>query len=174
MTLVELTAEEARLLEEVERVTGLMEDKASQLNDAGVFAAYSRVHGAYVQLAEESRSLEALKRAVFLQWYSLSEPSCFTGLFEIDDAAERRALALVNRLVEKGELDDEFRWMLPYHFQMTDYYLTAHEGLEALKEFSRRNQGELWSQGAPSRASLSGRGQMSTYWLSITRPRSAV
>lgn len=174
MTLLELAAEEDRLLDAVSRVTGSWDDTASQLRSAGVNAAYAEVHAAYVLLAEQSGVVEALKRAVFLQWYSISEPGCFTGLAEMDASAERRALELLDGLVARDELDEEFQWMAAYYFQITDFYLPGHEGLEALKEFSRRNQGELWSRGAPSRASLSGRGQMSAYWLSIRHPRAAV
>lgn len=174
MTLLELTAEEDRLLEAVSRVTGSMEERASKLRRAGVSAAYAEVHSAYVLLAEKEGAVEALKRAVFLQWYLISEPGCFTALLEMDAAAERRALDLLDGLVARGEFDEEFQWMAAYYFRVTDFYLPGHEGLEALKEFSRRNQGELWSRGAPSRASLSGRGQMSAYWLSIRHPRAAV
>ena len=78
---------EARLLEEVGRVTGLMEEKHARLEAAGVFRDYREVHREYARLAADGEA-EALKRALFLQWYALSEPACFTGVFEIFNSAQ--------------------------------------------------------------------------------------
>ena len=168
MTLNELTLEENRLMAAVASATGLMEEKHAQLAEAHVFEAYARVHGAYVDLAERDGNKEALKRAVFLQWYALSEPSCFTGLFKVDDNAQRRAFEQVEFLLEKNELDDEFAWMLPYYYRITDYYLDRFKRFEKLKAFCIQNNRELWADSVPKRESLLGRGQMSRYWLSIT------
>jgi len=79
-----------------------------------------------------------------------------------------------NCLVEESALDDELKWMLPWYFSISDFYLTTHEGLHALKDFSSSSEGEMWSLPVPTRASLMGRGQMGEYWLSISGPRTAV
>jgi hypothetical protein len=174
MDLVELTAEEDRLLAIVSRTTGSMEEMSQQLDNLGVFDAYRKVHMAYVDLAERDGNVEALKRAIFLQWFRLSEPSCFTGLLEFDTRAEQKALRLLDHLVITHQLDQELQWMLPWYYFITDFYLDHFEGFEEIKCFSKENQQELWADGAPTRDSLRNRGQMGEYWLSITMPRSAV
>ena len=174
MDLVELTAEEDRLLAIVSRITGTMEEMFQQLDDLGVFDAYRKVHLAYVDLAERDGNVEALKRAIFLQWFRLSEPSSFTGLWEFDTNAEQKALRLLDHLVITHQLDQELQWMLPWYYFITDFYLDRFDGFEEIKCFSKENQQELWADGAPTRESLKNRGQMGKYWLSITMPRSAV
>ena len=174
MDLVELTAEEDRLLAIVSRITGTMEEKSQQLDNLGVFDAYRKVHIAYVDLAEKDGNVEALKRAIFLQWYRLSEPSCFTGLLEFDTNAEQKALRFLNHLLITHQLDQELQWMLPEYYFITDFYLDRFDGFEEIKCFSKENWQELWADDAPTRESLKNRGQMGKYWLSTSMPRSAV
>ena len=57
------------------------------LEAAGVFREYRDVHRRYTALALGG-DLEALKRPLFLQWYALFEPACFTGLWEMDETCE--------------------------------------------------------------------------------------
>lgn len=166
MTLDELTAEESRLLGIIERAAGSMSQKDRRLADEGVFAAYAEVHRAYVEAAESTGDAEALKRAVFLQWYSLSEPSCFTGLSKLHPRAERRAAELLEREFERHGIDPEFGWMIPYYYRITDFYLNGFEDLRILNELSRREE-VLWRELKPAREELLGRGQMGKYWISV-------
>ena len=174
MTLSDLTAQEEHLMSRVALVTGQMEEKALQLKLGGVFVAYEQVHKEYVGLAEQAGDLEALKRAIFLQWYAVSEPCCFTGLSELGEDVQKRALELLDQSVRRSQLDDEFRWMLAHYYNVSDYYLDRLEGFEALKEISRTTPGDLWLHAASPRSSLDGRGQMGAYWRSITSSKSAV
>ena len=66
MILDDLAALEEQLLLQVEHVTASTE---AQLERAGVFAAYRYVHTAYAELLlDPDCGMEALKRALFLQW----------------------------------------------------------------------------------------------------------
>ena len=46
--------------------------------------------------APATASLEALKRAIFLDSYEQAEPGCFTGIGGLDPAANHRALKLLD------------------------------------------------------------------------------
>lgn len=163
MTLAELTEAEERLLSEVERVTGSMEEKHMQLVQRGVFNNYARVHVAYAELAFGGDT-EALKRALFLQWYAVSEPACFSGLFELELEAERRVLELLDGSVSGDDFDAELEWMLPHYHTINDYYFDSCEGLPALKRWLRKHASDEFPVDRVRDAALDGRGQMSRYW----------
>ncbi|HEY9401268.1 MAG TPA: hypothetical protein VIQ24_01150, partial [Pyrinomonadaceae bacterium] len=77
MNIDALNLAEQLLLSRVEQATGLMEEKHEQLLQSGVFGEYRKIYEEYVGLIEsQAEGLEALKRAIFLHWYQLAEPSC--------------------------------------------------------------------------------------------------
>ena len=57
---------------------GLMQDKPALIEESGVFDEYINIHKIYVDNC--LTDVEALKRAMFIQWYSCSEPSALTGI----------------------------------------------------------------------------------------------
>ena len=67
---------------------GIMEKKAKVLIDSGIIDKYNQIHDQYLPLIKTSpdpnERIEALKRTVFLNWYHLIEPSCFTGIGELN------------------------------------------------------------------------------------------
>ena len=163
MTLAELTEEEGRLRTQVGLVTGSMEEKQAQLERLGAFDDYARVHVAYADLAAGG-DVEALKRALFLQWYAVSEPSCFTGLSELEPEAERRVLERLDGLASDDGFDSELEWMLPYYHAITDFHFDSHKGLASLNRWLREHASTAFPERHVRNASLSGRGQMSDYW----------
>jgi hypothetical protein len=59
-----------------------MEEKHEQLLRRGGFAEYRKIHASYVAFIESNdEGLEALKRALSLNWYEQAELSCLTGLW---------------------------------------------------------------------------------------------
>jgi hypothetical protein len=165
-TFDELDAEETRLLTQVQTVSGTIEQKAQQLRAAGVFQDYAAVHKGYAELAERTGNLEALKRALFLQWYTVSEPPCFTGLSDMDPQAEAIIFRLLEQMLTVGRLDNELAWMLPYYGGVTGWYFEAHAG-PRLQEYLRSAGRPGWQETLKDRKALSNRGQMSYYWLSL-------
>ncbi|MDQ3031575.1 MAG: hypothetical protein M3Y87_04100 [Myxococcota bacterium] len=163
MTLAELTAEEDRLLAIIGSVAGSMEQKFDALRRHGVFRDYARVHAEYAELASRGDA-EALKRAVFLQWFAQSEPACFTGLWELAPAAERRVLELLDRLAAADAMDSELRWMLPYYHAITDFAFDGRDGLPSLDRWLRENASAEFPGARTDDAALAGRGQLSAYW----------
>jgi hypothetical protein len=167
----ELTQAEAALLKRVDAVTGLMEDKNARLNESGVFAEYSRIHRCYVELIDDpSCGLEALKRALFIQWYAVSEPACFTGILEVAAEPEAKILSRLDEMTKSGHLDAELRDMLRWYYQVSDWYFERREQVPNLKRFLKEPPHE------PPRlhkTDLGNRGQMTRYCqsLSLWRPR---
>jgi len=122
----DLAREEGRLLRQVRSLEGTVEAKGAGLGALGVFAAYAEVHRRYTALAEAG-STEALKRALFLQWFAAAEPPFLTGISELDREAERRTAMLTERLCATGTMDEELGWMLPHYFLIASWAFPLSE-----------------------------------------------
>lgn len=130
-----------------------------------IFADYKAIHREYVELAAGGNE-EALKRAVFLQWYRVTEPWYLCGLSGLDAAAEHQAVMLVDERCASNRLDDELSWMLPYYYLITDYYFQHVGHCPALVAYCQAHpQRGLVEQ--PAGFVSEGRGQMGEYWESI-------
>jgi hypothetical protein len=162
MTLEELTDLEEEWLNK--HPTGSLEDMHILCRQTGVYEAWKRIFELYVIEARKGEK-EALKRALFLYWYSCSEPNELSGLYMLDEALVLEMLGMVNDTVRKGELDTELKWMLAYYYFITDWYIDQHKGFDELKKASKVNT-ELW-RGICLKSSFSDRGQMGYYWKSI-------
>jgi hypothetical protein len=159
MTLEEITEMENEWLEKHPK--GGQDDLCQQL---GIYEAWSKIFGQYVILAKKGE-LEALKRALFLYWYSRSEPRELCGIPILNEDLIKEVLGMVDDMIQKGELDAELKWMLPHYYLITDWYIDRFEGLDALKELSKKND-NLWMQ-LCLKMSFSNRGQLGNYWNSI-------
>ena len=164
MTIVNLAKQENKLLNTVKKVVGLMEEKNVILKKKGVFEDYKKVFNEYVGL--HKKDLEALKRCLFLYWYSTIEPSCFTGLGEFDNEQVEKVIKTLNRRLSKGITDYELDWML-------GYYLNWDFGFEPFPEFEfiKKKMEEKNRIGMPDsidRKEMEKRGQMGRYWNSLT------
>jgi hypothetical protein len=130
LTIQELTERENELMAQVHGTIGSMNEKARQLLDNGVFSSYRKVHNDYAALAATG-NIEALKRAFFIQWYAIAEPSCFTGIpsenpwgdgIGLDKDTEKVIFDLVEQFINS---DDELKWMSAWYYLIAEYYLKA-------------------------------------------------
>jgi hypothetical protein len=112
MMLTTLTNEEERLMTIVAQQAGSMEAKHQALERLGIFDTYATIHQAYADLACTANALEAVKRAIFLQWYASAEPACFTGIFNLHAQAEHHVVKCLNQHISDGTLDPESAAML--------------------------------------------------------------
>jgi hypothetical protein len=168
--LAELASREDALFQRVLTATGLMEEKHAQLQDWGIFDEYRDIHRFYAALIIDPKSgLEALKRALFLGWYDLSEPACFTGIFNLSAEVNRYVLAAVETKLGEGGLDLDMEWMLPFYYSITDYFFDVQRDLALLQAFFTEADTTLWQRVEHSAADFRGRGQMGDYWLSVLR-----
>lgn len=130
--------------------------------------AYQQIHRSYADcLATPDLHLEALKRAVFLQWYSLVEPPCVSGIPEPDARScviVLRALSDYLDSTAEEEFDPELRWMLNWYYAIADY---AFDGAttEARQWFAAHATTEVPRKASPE--SLESRGAMGSYFISL-------
>ncbi len=89
----------------VSNVHGLIEDQIPVLANLGVFGEYKAIHLSYAQLIDKYLSKEALKRALFIQWFCLTEPFFLSGINDIDRQAELTVLTQLEQLLSTNETD---------------------------------------------------------------------
>ncbi|XWW44937.1 hypothetical protein JYG30_19695 [Fibrella sp. USSR17] len=164
LRLNQLSHEENALLAEIDRVEGTMEDKSRQLKDKGIYDAYCHIHTQYAALA--SSNLEALKRGFFLQWFSLVDPTCFTGLWELDSKAERKIIEALNDRLCTDKVDSELRCMVSYYAGW-EWIFSLYNGYECLNSLLANRIDFDIILTELSTSNLVDRGQMGKYWQSI-------
>jgi hypothetical protein len=187
-TLDKLATQEEALVLQVESATGAAEARIAQLEQAGVFEIYHRVHTAYAQLLLDPASgMEALKRALFLQWYGWLEPLHLTGLRDVGVDEQWHVMQRVDQVVGYRQIDREFACMLDWYYSLTSWFfddgiglpavgsymerstskLDVAGGFPALRNFLQTRQPALELEDVFTPSSLVHRGQMGTYFLSM-------
>jgi hypothetical protein len=160
-TLYQLGQEESALLTQIDSVEGTMEDKSRQLEENGIYGVYRHIHARYATLA--SSDFEALKRGLFLQWMSLVDPACFTGLWEFDLEAEWKIIEVLNDKLCNDQADAELRCMVSYYAGW-DWIFDLHSGYDSLNHLlANRIDYDLILEEL-KRSNLIDRGQMGKYW----------
>jgi hypothetical protein len=156
-----------------------MQDKERLLRADGTFAESAAIHATYVDFAAglwSPNALEALKRAVFLGWYAAVEPSCFTGVDDLDETVLQREFDLLLATTRDGRLDGEFEAMLGWYVQVASYAFVGRAGGDGLKLANaaaelirdlRLFDGHAYKHFPFSRTDLERRGQMGHYWISL-------
>jgi len=168
----ELTNQEDRLIQQVRQVHGSMEEKTEQLQHLGVFEQYRAIHDAYAALiSNPSDEAEAKKRALFIQWYAVSEPMCFTGISELNGDTQRFVLEQIQKDVDFNRLDHELTWMTPWYYAISNWYFDDLFYLPTLQQYLRQGQGRVHLPRAIAIESFDNRGQMGRYWLSVFKQR---
>lgn len=146
-------------------------DLYQQQRDLGrlqdVFVEYRSVHQAYAELALTDP--EALKRGLFLQWYSMAEPSYLTGISDLDGEAVKMTVLALNGFIQDGKVDDELKWMLNYYYAgwkwMVEEWLTPSAGFIN----SILHRGNNYLPENIDRRNMACRGQMGRYWNSLAK-----
>jgi hypothetical protein len=165
MTLNELSDKELEILKRVEQVTGLMEDQNVELQNLGIFDEYKAIFNEYAQVHEEE--LEALKRCLFLYWYALCEPGCFTGISGFDIEVIKKVLRILDRKLSTSDTDYELEWMLKYYSNWDFVFEPFPDFINIHKKMKEPEKTELPE--TIDRESMSKRGQMGYYWNHLTR-----
>lgn len=174
-TLNSLSEQEAKLYTIAEELEGSMEVKEQWLKEAGVFSEYTILHSKYLEFLGQtdnlSLKLEALKRLVFLNWYQYSEPSIYTGIYELDTTVVAASFSLLNTYITDHLLDHEFQWMLSY-YSCWDYTILPYSELHlpALTNFVKAVDTSVLHvpKHLLPRGTMDNRGQMGHYWRSCS------
>jgi hypothetical protein len=159
-----LAEHEGKLSSQISLVTGTVEQKYNELLRLGIFADYKSVHTKYVELAKKSSGeigLEALKRALFLQWMAQAEPAGLTGLYEIDSDCEKKLITLLSDTLGNQPIDPELMFMIQWYYSITDWYFDQMAS-ELGSYLKGQNTGKI------SLVS-SDRGAMGLYWKEIAK-----
>lgn len=174
MNLDSLNSAEQQLLLQVERAIGLIEEKQEQFQQSGLFRESAKIYEAYVELIDsEGEGLEALKRALFLHWYHMAEPSCYSGLCELPEDVSRRVFESLERKIESETIDFELQWMVSYYNMIAEWVFTAHSDLPNLKGCLTRTDAQLWLKADLKAGDFMNRGQMGEYWRSVITTKEA-
>jgi hypothetical protein len=176
ITLRELSSWERRIGDVVRSRRGEPDELERELVRLGVYAEYSAVFRSYVQyvqLASEAEDaqarehgLEALKRAVFLAWYSAIVPSIQTGIAELPEFDVRLTLEALDASCRTEPLDSELRFMVPWYVQQAPLAILRYPGLSVVRQVaeSAGDQGVALT-GSPSQ--FDDRGLMGDYWKAV-------
>lgn len=171
----ELSKQEIALYEKAVSLQGSMEDKTQQLKEAGVFAAYKILHQAYLLLFEQTTEpdikSEALKRLIFLNWYSILEPPCFTGIAELSHEVIASSFEKLDKYLTEQRLDKEFLWMLSF-YSCWDYIILmfSDPDLPELTKFVHSIDTEVLHvpKHQLPKGTMDNRGQLGMYWQSLS------
>jgi len=163
-----LADQEEAILGVVGSLTGLMEKQHERLVELGVYAEYQAVFGGYLRLLSDPEAgAEALKRALFLSWYDLSEPACFTGVSELPSDGRYLVLEALNSAFARGAIDNDLPWMVPYYHHLTDFAFPNLNDHPVLARFLEDADPESYLRARLESRQFEGRGQMGRYWQSI-------
>jgi hypothetical protein len=115
LRLQELAAEEERLYSSLPAHSRSSDSDVESL----IYRSYTTIVDGYLELARQGDS-EALKRAVFLWWYSVAEPMHLTGIPEFTPRQNDATARLLRDAVGAGT-DAEFERMLAWYYCITDW-----------------------------------------------------
>lgn len=160
MNIDELTEKENQLYLKVSSLNGTIEEKLEQIIELGISKEYKVIHQKYAELSSEN--MEALKRGLFINWFSVTEPTFITGINELDENAEEKIIEEVNERIKNKTVDCELNWMLNY-YKNWDYAFSKFEKIMSVEntELPKIEKQEMES-----------RGQMGIYWNSINKASS--
>lgn len=152
-----------------------MEFVTEKLFLEGIFEQYRDIHKSYLELYlridDEVVKLEILKRLIFLNWYSLVEPSCYTGIEDLDKITVFKSYSSLNQYLINGKIDTEFKWMLSFysHWNYTILGFSQNK-LEALTTFVKRVDTTIsnFPKNQLPKGAMDNRGQMGIYWISMS------
>jgi len=142
---------------------GHFEERDEYLLSYGLYNDWSDVFIKYVNLAL-SGNLEALKRSLFFLWYQCSEPDQLSGIRELDEDMTNKILIKIDSMAEADELDAELTFMLPFYYQVAEWYFERFNDLDNVRKASISNS-DLWEKEAV-KVNWKNRGIMGEYWIS--------
>ena len=114
-----------------------------------------------------NKEIEALKRALFIQWYAQTEPNYLSGIDTVDEQAEIKVFTILDGRIASNVVDPELIWMLNY-FAAWDYVFERFPSLINLKAFVANAQPDTLPDRIDRKA-MEERGQMGEYWNSLDR-----
>jgi uncharacterized protein YrzB (UPF0473 family) len=174
MTTKELSEKELEIYRQVVSLQGTMDEKIEKLRTSETFDKYRQIHNQYLTVIkttdDKSEINEGLKRITFLNWYHIIEPSCFTGIWELDGDTIHDSYVLLNDCLKNSQMDKELEWMLSY-YSSNDWtiLLYSEKDMPELSSFIKNVDQTKFH--LPNKETLTktmnDRGQMGEYFKSV-------
>jgi len=159
---------EAAVLARIAVAKGTPDERDAQITRSGLYAEYPAIVASYMEIAggESDDRLEGLKRALFLTWHSFTVLPVDSGIAEIAESMVRHVFDAVDRAIARGDVDEEFRWMLVwYHAQFPEpfeYFGPVGSLDPFIDDLSTADAID-----ALHRSRFASRGQLGSYWTSV-------
>lgn len=163
MEMQKLSDKELELYSKVISLEGTTEERLKLIDKLGILNEYREVHKQYSKLCEEN--LEALKRGLFLTWYSIMEPTWLTGIGELARDAEERIIKTLDARLNDGFSDNELDGMLSYYSKW-DWVFDRFNNYLAFKNKLPNGERKEFLDLIKDK-DMSNRGQMGIYWNSL-------
>ena len=149
-------------------LTGDPAERDRTLARRGVYAQYSIIFDAYLELAGDGvEGNEALRRATFLAWCSATQPACLTGVGEFSESQEEGVVAELDDACAYEELDPQLRWMLGYYHGAYPEVFGRFLSARALQGLLERSFPQSWRLAEPEPRHFAGRGLIGRFCRSV-------
>ena len=159
MTLTDLTNKENELYSfAINLYNGKVNSESKGLSLDKVYAEYKDVHKEYAKMSD--KDIESLKRGLFIQWYSMTEPNYLTGIAELDEKSELKIITELKNRIDRNKTDNELNWMLNHYLEW-DFVFERFKNIVDLEK--TENVIDLTN----IKLKMINRGQMGIYWNSI-------
>lgn len=165
MNIEDLANRGLKLVNQALELSGTIEEKNDKVVYFGIGTKYQKIHEEYSRLAKSE--LEALKRGLFIMWYALTKPSCYTGIVILNPVAENKILKILDRRLKNDITDYELDWMLDYYSNWEFVFERFIEFKNLQDRLRKKEKIDLPNQ--IDRKKMSKRGQMGRYWNSLNR-----
>ncbi len=158
------------VLASIRGASGTAQERDAQITRSGMYAEYPAIFSAYLELihlsGDAAISLEALKRAVFLAWYSFKEPSIDSGIAELPESSVRDVMQSLGSAISGRRADSELRLMLAWYHRQFGYVFEHYGPVRDLESFvGGEAMEDVGAQLGPA-AGFADRGQLGVYWTS--------
>jgi hypothetical protein len=162
------------VLASIRGASGTIDERDAQITRSGMYAEYPAIIRGYYELfgaeAPDAIRLEALKRAIFLVWYSFTVVSTDSGISELAETSVRDIMAALEWSIERGPKDEELRRMVAWYrdtFGAPFEFFGPVKGLDGwIRDLSSDD-----ARAGLVASSWSNRGQLGLYWASVVGAR---
>jgi hypothetical protein len=170
MSIERLTEWEDHFILKFGGVSEVDENRKSNFSEKVLCEENRAIYEQYILLiSRQPAQVEALKRAVFLQWYAVSEPPYLSFLSGLKPELQRIILNKVQGQIENKKLDNEFEHMLSWYYFISDWYFDSFSDLPILVEHLENISSSLKPLEYLKRSDFNKRGQMGIYWQSLLK-----
>ena len=170
-----LSEKELKLMQETILINGTIEEKEQKILAIGIYEKYRLIHNSYLDIFKSTNDsnvkLESLKRLIFINWYSMIEPSIYTGIGKVDNETIYNSYKELDNYITENKLDKEFIWMLSYYSSWDFTILPFSEGkLMKLTKFVENVDNSFLHvpKHQLPKGVMDNRGQMGDYWISCS------